>query len=145
AGRDFYVHISKVSGGVRPRIGDQVSFDTPIGRKGRPSAAAVTLAAPAVTQPTLRAVRQANGPDSRYTPALRTGAPTPMTPPLPGATGTERAPVWLGLLYGAMGTGSAVFYRSDKLYALTGKSRVSEANLHLVDFCFGIIGGLAAQ
>ena len=51
----------------------------------------------------------------------------------------------IGLLYAAMGAGAALLYRFDKLYALSGKYRVSENNLHVVDMAFGIIGGLAAQ
>ncbi|MHA6730914.1 DUF1294 domain-containing protein [Devosia sp. A369] len=145
AGRDYYVHISKVSGGARPRIGDQLSFDTAIGRKGRLSAVDVTVAVAAAVVPTLRDVRQGGGNVSRYKLGLRTAAATLMTLLILWAIGTERAPVWLGLLYAAMGTGSALLYRFDKLYALTGKYRVSETNLHVVDLCCGIIGGLAAQ
>src|SRR5690606_28952027 len=108
AGRDYYVHISKVSAGARPRIGDQVSFDTAIGRKGRLSAIDVSVAAPVAVQPTLRDVRQASGTVSRYKLGLRTAAATLMTLLILWAIGTERAPVWLGLLYAAMGAGSAL-------------------------------------
>ena len=43
AGHDFYVHISKVYGGVRPRIGDRLTFEIAVGRKGRPSAVDVRV------------------------------------------------------------------------------------------------------
>lgn len=144
-GRDYYVHISKVGGG-RPRIGDQVSFATALGRKGRLSAVDVTIIAtsPAPT-PSLRDIKQKQGSVSRYKLGLRIAAATMMTLLILWAISNERAPLWLGLLYAAMGTGSALLYRFDKLYALTGKYRVSETNLHVVDFAFGIIGGLAAQ
>ena len=36
-------------------------------------------------------------------------------------------------------------YWIDKRAARNGRWRVSETNLHAVDLCFGIIGGLAAQ
>lgn len=147
AGRDYYVHISKMSGDDRPRIGDQLSFDTATGRKGRESAVAVSITqtAPPPRPMTLRDVKQPSPGVSRYKLGLRTAAATLMTLLILWAIGTERAPEWLGLLYAAMGLGSALLYRFDKLYAITGKYRVSETNLHLVDLSFGIIGGLAAQ
>jgi uncharacterized membrane protein YsdA (DUF1294 family)/cold shock CspA family protein len=145
-GRDYYVHISSIAGG-RPRLGDRLDFDTATGRKGRPSAVAVTITSttPAPRAATLREVKQPAAGVSRYKLGLRTAAATLMTLLILWAIGTERAPQWIGLLYAAMGTGSALLYRFDKLYALTGKYRVSEMNLHVVDLCFGIIGGLAAQ
>lgn len=146
-GRDYYVHISSITGG-RPRLGDRLTFDTGTGRKGRPSAVAVTITAttpaprPATT---LREVKQPAAGVSRYKLGLRTAAATLMTLLILWAIATDRAPQWIGLLYAAMGAGSALLYRFDKLYALTGKYRVSENNLHVVDLSFGIIGGLAAQ
>jgi len=145
-GRDYYVHISKVTDGGRPRIGDRLSFETASGRKGRPSAIAVSITATApAPQATLRDVKQAPAGVSRFRLGLRTAAATLMTLLILWAIGTGRAPEWIGLLYAAMGAGSAFLYRFDKLYALTGKYRVSENNLHVVDLAFGIIGGLAAQ
>ena len=144
-GRDYYVHISSISGG-RPRLGDSLEFGTAIGRKGRPSAVDVTIATTAAPRPaTLREVKQPAPGVSRYKLGLRTAAATLMTLLILWAIGTDRAPQWIGLLYAAMGAGSALLYRFDKLYALTGKYRVSETNLHVVDLSFGIIGGLAAQ
>lgn len=146
AGRDYYVHISKVAAGGRPRIGDRLSFETASGRKGRPSAIDVSITATSPAhQATLREVKQAPDNVSRFRLGLRTAAATLMTLLILWAIGTERAPQWIGLLYAAMGAGSALLYRFDKLYALTGKYRVSENNLHVVDMAFGIIGGLAAQ
>ena len=145
-GRDYYVHISKLTGGGRPRIGDRMEFATMAGRKGRPSAVDVTITGSApVPQSTLRDVKQMPGNVSRYKLGLRTAAATLMTLLILYAISTDQAPVWLGLVYAAMGAGSALLYRFDKLYALTGKYRVSENNLHVVDLSFGIIGGLAAQ
>lgn len=145
-GRDYYVHISKVAGDNRPHIGDRLSFEAAAGRKGRPSAIDVTIIArmPA-PQATLRDIKQAAPGVSRYKLGLRTAAATMMTLLILWAIGTGKAPEWIGLLYAAMGAGSALLYRFDKLYALSGKYRVSENNLHLVDMAFGIIGGLAAQ
>jgi uncharacterized membrane protein YsdA (DUF1294 family)/cold shock CspA family protein len=148
-GRDYYVHISSITGG-RPRLGDSLEFTTAVGRKGRPSAVEVTIAAsaPAAVPPrpaTLREVTRPAPGISRYKLGLRTAAATLMTLLILWAIATDRAPQWIGLLYAAMGTGSALLYRFDKLYALTGKYRVSENNLHVVDLSFGIIGGLAAQ
>lgn len=146
AGRDYYVHISKVDAGDRPHIGDRLSFEATTGRKGRPSAIAVTITATTpAPQPTLREATQPSAGVSRYRLGLRIAAATVMTLLILMAIGAGRAPEWLGLLYAAMGAGSAVLYRFDKLYALTGKYRVSEHNLHVVDLSFGIIGGLAAQ
>lgn len=146
AGRDYYVHISKVAGDSRPHIGDRLSFEEAAGRKGRPSAIDVTIIASApAPQATLRDVKRPAPGVSRYKLGLRTAAATLMTLLILWAIGTGKAPEWIGLLYAAMGAGSALLYRFDKLYALTGKYRVSENNLHVVDMAFGIIGGLAAQ
>ena len=145
-GRDYYVHISKVAGDSRPHIGDRLSFEAAAGRKGRPSAIDVTITATApVQQATLRDVKQPAPGVSRYKLGLRTAAATLMTLLILWAIGTGTAPEWIGLLYAAMGAGSALLYRFYKLYALSGKYRVSENNLHVVDMAFGIIGGLAAQ
>src|SRR5690606_38324504 len=127
AGRDYYVHISKVAAGSRPRIGDRLSFEIATGRKGRPSAIDVSITTPSpAPQATLREVKQAPGNVSRFKLGLRTAAATLMTLLILGAIGAGRAPEWIGLLYAAMGAGSALLYRFDKLYALTGKYRVSE-------------------
>jgi len=146
AGRDYYVHISSVLPGGRPKLGDKVTFEIGKGRKGRPAAVDVSVIETSpIQQPTLRDVRRMSSGVSRFKLGMRTAAATIMTLLILWAIGMDRAPVWIGLLYAAMGAGSALLYRFDKLYAMTGKYRVSETNLHLVDFCFGIIGGLAAQ
>lgn len=145
-GRDYYVHISSVTPGSRPKLGDKVSFAVGKGRKGRPAAIDVTITQTVPpSQPTLRDVLRPAPGVSRFKLGLRTSAATLMTLLILWAIGTDRAPVWIGLLYAAMGAASALLYRFDKLYAITGKYRVSETNLHIVDLCFGIIGGLAAQ
>ena len=145
-GRDYYVHVSKITDGGRPRIGDRMTFETATGRKGRLSAVEVVISRPmAAPQSTLRQIKRPSDNVSRYKLGLRTAAATMMTLLILLAIGSDRAPVWLGLLYAAMGTGSALLYRFDKLYAISGKYRVSETNLHVLDLSFGIIGGLAAQ
>lgn len=147
AGNDFYVHISKLADGqTRPRIGDQLTYDIASGRNGRPAAinVAVATAAP-LPERTMAHVRRPSGTVSRYTIGLRTAAATMMTLLILLAIGAERIPVWIGGTYALMGAASALLYRFDKLYAMSGRWRVSETNLHVVDFSFGIIGGLAAQ
>lgn len=147
AGNDFYVHISKLAEGQsRPRIGDVLRYDIATGRNGRPAAINVAVAS-AAPQPerTMADVKRSSGGVSRLTIGLRVSAATMMTLLILLAMVTHRAPLWLGLTYALMGTASALLYRFDKLYALSGRWRVSETNLHVVDFCFGIIGGLAAQ
>jgi len=147
AGNDFYVHISKLAEGqTRPRIGDRLSYDVASGRNGRPAAinVAVAVAAP-LPERSMADIKRPSGAVSRYKVGLRTAAATMMTLLILLAIGTDRVPVWLGGTYALMGAASALLYRFDKLYALSGRWRVSELNLHVVDFCFGIIGGLAAQ
>src|SRR5690606_2597725 len=143
---DYYVHISKLGQGGRPRIGDSVTFETATGRNGRPSAVGVIITASRpVAQPSLRDIRHAASTVSRYKLGLRiTAAPLP-TLLLLLAICSGAAPAWLRLLSAGMGTASALLYRFDPLYALDGKYRVSETNLHVVELSFGIIGGLAAQ
>lgn len=147
AGNDYYVHISKlVDRQLRPRIGDLLSFEIASGRNGRPAAVNVAVAAAApVPERTMRDIRRRPSEISRFKIGLRTAAATVMTLLILLAIGTDRAPVWLGGTYALMGAASALLYRFDKLYALNGRWRVSETNLHAVDLCFGIIGGLAAQ
>lgn len=145
-GRDFYVHISKVAGG-RPNIGDILEFDVAAGRNGRPAAVDVRIHEPAFVAPAKLPEPLQSRPAnlSRYKLGLRVAAATMMTLLILWAIGTRNAPLWLGLLYAGMGLASALLYRFDKIYALTNQWRVSEANLHIVDFSFGIIGGLSAQ
>ena len=94
---------------------------------------------------TIRDVKRMPSGLSRYKVGLRTVAATAMTLLILLAIGTDRVPIWLGGIYALMGAASALLYRFDKLYALSGSWRVSETNLHVVDLCFGIIGGLSAQ
>lgn len=149
AGHDFYVHISKLAPDQgRPRIGDRLDFEIASGRKGRPAAVNVVVAASApAAQPSMRDVKRMPEREriSRFKLGLRTGAATIMTLLILWAIGTGRAPVWLGGIYALMGAASALLYRFDKLYALNGTWRVSETNLHVVDLFCGIIGGLSAQ
>ena len=145
-GRDFYVHISKVAGG-RPRLGDTLSFDVQTSKKGRPSAIDVVIAATAQPVP-LRpqdALRPKPISVPRHQLGLRTVAATMMTLLILLAIGAHHVSPWISVVYAGMGLASALLYRFDKLYALANKWRVSEANLHAIDFSFGIIGGLCAQ
>ncbi|HUH75888.1 MAG TPA: DUF1294 domain-containing protein [Devosia sp.] len=145
--RDYYVHISKMGTEQRPKLGDRLSFTIATGRNGRPAAVEVEIipAQPA-SAPTLRQV-VLDRPHNlwRLSIGLRVAAATMMALLLLAAISAERAPSWLAVVYATMGLASALLYHFDKSYALTGKWRVSERNLHLVDACFGIIGGLVAQ
>ncbi len=147
AGHDFYVHISKVSGGIRPRIGDRLTFEIAVGRKGRPSAVDVRVTqAERPPASTLQEVLGSKSPSvSRYKLGLRVAAATTITLLILLAISSEHAPLWLSMLYVCMGLASALLYRFDKIYAMANRWRVSEANLHVVDLSFGIIGGLCAQ
>lgn len=147
AGHDFYVHISKLATDQgRPRIGDTLSFAVAGGRKGRPAAIDVEVTATATPPtPTMRDIKRMPETVSRFKLGLRTGAATIMTLLILWAIGTGKAPVWVGGVYALMGAASALLYRFDKLYALQGRWRVSETNLHVVDLFGGIIGGLSAQ
>lgn len=145
SGRDYYLHISNLDEGGRPKLGDVVLFEVGKGRKGKPAAVAATIQQSAPPPaPSLRDVKRSPG-VSHFKVGLRTAAATVMTLLILWAIASGHAPVWIGLLYGGMGAASALLYRFDKLYALKGKYRVSEHNLHVVDLCCGIIGGLAAQ
>lgn len=148
AGHDFYVHISKLRPDQpRPHIGDTLEFGLVTGRKGRPAASDISVT-PAATPAPDRSMRDVVRPPqtvSRFTIGLRVVAATMMTLLLLLAMMSLKAPLWLGATYTLMGAASALLYRFDKLYALTGRWRVSETNLHVVDLCFGIIGGLVAQ
>lgn len=148
AGRDYYVHISKMTDGVRPRLGDRLSFAVTEGRKGRPSAVEISIVTPpppAAPPPKPKIQRAPIEPDSNRLLGLRTAAATMMTLLIILAITWGHAGIGLAVAYIAMGVASALLYRFDKLYALQGRWRVSETNLHSVDLSFGIIGGLVAQ
>ena len=145
--RDYYVHISKMATEQRPKLGDRLSFAIATGRSGRPAAVDVrVINVQPAAGPTIRQI-MLDKPRNlwRLSIGLRVAAATMMALLLLAAITLERAPFWLAVLYATMGLASALLYHFDKLYALTGKWRVSERNLHLVDACFGVIGGLLAQ
>lgn len=48
-------------------------------------------------------------------------------------------------VYGVVGVASAMAYLFDKRAAIRGERRERESTLHLLDFFFGIAGGLLAQ
>ncbi|MGV8832705.1 MAG: DUF1294 domain-containing protein [Devosia sp.] len=147
ANNDYYVHVSKLADRqLRPRIGDLLTFEIASGRNGRPAAINVAVASAApLRERSMSDVKRISTSVSRYKIGLRTTAATMMTLLILLAIADDRVPVWLGGTYALMGAASALLYRFDKLYALSGRWRVSETNLHVVDLCFGIIGGLAAQ
>jgi len=147
AGRDYYVHISKMIDGARPRLGDRLSFAVTEGRKGRPSAVEISIVTPppAAPPPPPKVQRAPVEPTGDRLLGLRTAAATMMTLLIILAISLDRAGIGLAAAYTAMGVASALLYRFDKLYALQGRWRVSETNLHSVDLSFGIIGGLVAQ
>lgn len=55
------------------------------------------------------------------------------------------APAWLLVAYLALGVVSIIVYWFDKRAAESGRWRVSERSLHIVDLIGGIAGGLVAQ
>lgn len=57
----------------------------------------------------------------------------------------HRAPLWLGASYLLLGAASAVACLLDKRFSEAAKWRIPEIQLHAIDLCFGIIGGLLAQ
>lgn len=145
-GRDYYVHISKVSGGVRPRLGDRLTFATAAGRKGRVAAIDVVVSpTEPPPPPSLSDVTRIAAGGRPLSLGLRLLVATALTALGLQAIREGYAPLWFGGLYVFMGAASGLLYRFDKLYALSGRWRVSELNLHAVDLAFGIIGGLAAQ
>ena len=145
-GRDFYVHISALrKGQSRPHPGDRLSFEVATGRKGRLAATNVTVCAAAPRIRTLDDIKRVPAHLSRYRIGLRVAIATLMAVLIVLAITSRRAPLWLGAIYALMGLGSALLYRFDKLYALNGRWRVNEVNMHVVDLLFGIVGGLVGQ
>ena len=108
---------------------------------------------------------KAPAPRPQAKPASRQGrrpaaAPAPKSKPIPGirtlaaillaalaALALARAvlPLWGAAFYLAASALSFYLYRQDKAAAAAGEWRISEATLHGVDLCGGIIGGLLAQ
>lgn len=143
---NIYVHITAIRrDGVRPQVGDRMRFSIAPGKGGRPSAVNVQI------------VKEAPAPTPDAPPRLARPKRTPMIlSPRMWAAVTILAllaadisfgilPVWTALLYAIAGPGSFYLYGRDKQAAGKRVSRVPEIRLHLLDLCFGIVGGLLAQ
>lgn len=138
-----FVHISEIERiATRPRIGDQISFETGPGRNGKPEARMARIAG---ANPVGMAGARRQQPASIVWLGWRSLAAGALTLALLLAIAAGHAPVWLAIAYGGMGAWSFLFYRADKGFAETGQWRVSEALLLSVDLACGILGGLLAQ
>lgn len=139
-GRVFF-HAKDVAGSVRPKVGDEVAYELVAGRLGRPAARGVLL-----TGSRTNVVEDTDE---------REDAPMRVTVRIVGAlvvataviccVVSGRAPNWLAACYLVGATISFSAYWLDKQAARRRAWRTREETLHLLDFAFGIAGGLLAQ
>lgn len=140
----LFVHVKAIrSSHARPQAGDRLSFETGIGREGRPAAVDVAIAG---------AVPRARVPTGKGRPERRSGLNTSrplgalvLLLMLMGAIALGRVPPEFALIYLVMGGASAWSYAADKRAAENRRWRTSEGLLHGLDLFGGIIGGLVAQ
>ncbi len=142
-GERLFVHIKSIGRiATRPRVGDKVSFEIGKGRDGRAAAIAVQIAGANPVRPMARDVPEERAETRDY---FRLGAALGLIGLVMLAVIVDRAPLWLAAVYGGLGLASAFAYATDKSAAQSGKWRVSEGRLHLLDLAGGIAGGLLAQ
>ena len=144
AGTDrLFVHISAFDRpDRRPVLGDVLDIERGPGRNGQPAVVRAVITRASLrkvpgTSPAVTAAQLAR--------AIRISAAAVLLMLVFLAQSLGRAPVWLLLVYIAVGLISAIGYGLDKRAALTKGWRISEATLLVVDLLFGIIGGLLAQ
>lgn len=139
-GERLFFHISACRPqGVRPRVGDQVSFRAATAN-GRPAAVAVEL--PLTVLPAPRGRPRARG--NLF--GFRTVVAVLVFAAVCGAALLVAGPMrFVPALYVLMGIATFAAYWVDKRAAEADRRRIPEASLHLLDLCFGIVGGLLAQ
>lgn len=142
-GERYFVHISEIGRiATRPRVGDRLSFVPKRGEDGRLQAASVRISAanPLPERPIQRGGTEREMPlDWRL----------PLAAMLAGlilvGSALDQVPLVIALAYLGAGLISFFGYWVDKRAARAGHWRTSEAMLHGIDLCFGIVGGLMAQ
>lgn len=141
-GMRYFLHISEMRrGSRRPEAGDMVRFVPARAADSRVQAVAVHLVGetPTPQPPRVATARPAKGREWRL----------PIAVLMAGLLGWDvlsgALPFWVILVYGGLGVMSFVTYALDKFAAESGHWRIRESQLHLVDFCGGIVGGLCAQ
>lgn len=123
----------------RPVLGDEVTFHAVIGREGKPAAWQIERVSPRT-----RPARQSRPPRSgRRT--IRIVLALMFAASLVAAIALGAVTIHYAVPYLGVGVVSFVLHAADKRYAQSDRWRVREVTLHLVDLCFGIIGGLLAQ
>lgn len=138
-GERLFFHISACRPqGVRPRVGDQVSFRAATAN-GRPAAVAVEL--PLTVLPPPRSRPRARG--SLF--GFRSLVGALVFAAVCGLALLVGPLRYVPLVYFAMGVATYLAYWLDKRAAEADRRRIPEVNLHLLDFCGGIVGGLFAQ
>ncbi|MBI1360728.1 MAG: DUF1294 domain-containing protein [Alphaproteobacteria bacterium] len=143
----IFVHIRSIRRGAeRPKIGDRMAYGIGEGKGGRPVATDVEILADA-PKAAAPAEKKLLGRPVRPAPLLsaRVWAAAILLALLAANIIFGLLPAWTLALYLIAGAGSFWFYRDDKQAANARRSRTPERKLHILDLCFGIIGGLLAQ
>lgn len=132
--KDVFFHVSALqTRTVRPKPGDRVSFEITRGKDGRMRALEVAI---------VGAPKSAKGTGASWLPALIGLAA------LAGIIASALAgllPKQVGIVSVIASIVAFVAYAVDKARASRNAWRIPEANLHLIAFCGGWPGALAAQ
>lgn len=141
AGAKLFIHITAFERPIRrPEVGDRLAFRRGPGKDGRPSVVAAQIAG-GTFRPKLRSPSPERIEGAQAARAYRLLAAVLLL----AAAVVLPVPRLVILAYVGMGALSFIAYWLDKRAANAGAWRTSEATLHGIDFCGGIVGGLLAQ
>jgi uncharacterized membrane protein YsdA (DUF1294 family)/cold shock CspA family protein len=140
-GARLFIHITAFERAIRrPEVGDRLAFRRGPGKDGRPAVVAAQIAGatrrPQPRGPSLERIEGAQAARAYRLLAAVLLLAAVIVLPVP------RLAIWV---YVGMGAVSFVAYWLDKRAANAGAWRTSEATLHGIDLCGGIVGGLLAQ
>lgn len=164
-GAKIYVHMKSIGKSTeRPQLGDILTYEVSEGSGGRPVAinvlnsgpppqpkpaakqgAKAQAAAPRPASAASRKVEPRGAEPGMLSISTRVAGAAVILVLLANNIMLERFPPWVGLLYLIAGIASFLFYQADKRAAEKREWREPERRLHLLDFTFGIVGGLLAQ
>jgi uncharacterized membrane protein YsdA (DUF1294 family)/cold shock CspA family protein len=145
-GERTFVHINDFPrGSRRPVVGDLLSWLPSLDPRGRPKARDVLHAGQRPKAPAARPVRAARphaAPGSRW---MRVGAGVGVVSLIAVAAASAWIPIELAAAYAFFSTIALLGYLVDKISAKSGRDRMPEDGLHLIDLLCGWPGGLLAQ
>jgi uncharacterized membrane protein YsdA (DUF1294 family)/cold shock CspA family protein len=146
-GQKIFVHIKSFTSrdGIRPQVGQRVTFDVELNAQGKKRAKNVALVR-AATASAVQRQRQRRAADfpAQWGTASLFSLPAFLLVYLAVAV-IWRVPGWVAALYAGASVVCALVYAIDKSAAVAGRWRVSESTLHTLSLMGGWPGALVAQ